>query len=391
MKSVQSGLEIFLRNPPKWIGRHRIGLLGNPASVDRQLKQARFLIEQRFPGQLKAIFSPQHGFFSAKQDNMIESQDMIDPILKIPVYSLYGKTRIPEKAMLDDVDILIIDLQDVGTRVYTFASTVSYCLEAAAQNHKKVLVLDRPNPIGGREVEGNCLISEYASFVGRYPIPMRHGLTMGEFSKLVNDQFNIGCDLEVVPMQKWKRSMYFTDTGLPWVAPSPNLPSPSSAMVYPGQVIWEGTNVSEGRGTTQPFEYFGAPFFDPQRIRSALGEENISGCILREVAFEPLSNKWEGSLCRGFQIHVVDPNRYKPYETSLRLLQAVIASHGDSLQWKTPPYEYEFEKLPIDMIIGDPSVRRRLQNLENLNDIIVSWNDALAQFRSMSKVYYLYA
>lgn len=391
MEFVRSGLETFLQSPPGWIGGYRIGLLCNHASVDRQLNHARLLIDQRLPGQLKALFAPQHGFFSAKQDNMIESQDMIDPVLQIPVYSLYGATRIPKKSMLANIDVLIIDLQDVGTRVYTFTSTVSHCLEAAAENSKKVLVLDRPNPVGGHKIEGNCLIPGFASFVGRYPIPMRHGLTMGEYAKLVNDQFNIGCDLEVIPMQKWKRSMYFRDTGLPWVAPSPNLPSPVSAMVYPGQVLWEGTNVSEGRGTTQPFEYFGAPFFDPQKIRSIIGGENISGCILREVAFEPVSNKWKGSLCRGFQIHILDPNQYKPYETSLRLLQAVIAAHGHDLQWKAPPYEYEFEKLPIDLIIGDPSVRQRLHNLENINDIMASWNDDLARYASMSEVYYLYA
>ena len=321
---------------------------------------------------------------------MVESDDSLDPVLQVPVFSLYGKTRVPEKRMMEDLDVLIIDLQDVGTRVYTFMYTMSYCLEAAQNNQVKVLVLDRPNPIGGTAVEGNCLSLEVASFVGRYPIPMRHGLTMGELALLFNRHYDIGCDLEVVPMRGWKRSMYFEKTGLPWVAPSPNLPTPASALVYPGQVIWEGTNVSEGRGTTQPFELFGAPFIEPWEIESLLSDMPLPGIILRSVAFEPTANKYAGILCRGFQIHVCDQSAYAPYAATLRLLQAVLSCHADDFQWKSPPYEYEFEKLPIDLIIGDRDIRKQLEHLEPLEGIMASWKAETEDFQRMSRGYYLY-
>ena len=292
--------------------------------------------------------------------------------------------------MMADLDVLIIDLQDVGTRVYTFMYTMSFCMEAARQYDVKVLVLDRPNPIGGLTVEGNCLAWDVASFVGRYPIPMRHGLTIGELSLLFNHHFEIGCDLEVVHMKGWKRSMYFEETGLPWVAPSPNLPTPASAMVYPGQVVWEGTNVSEGRGTTQPFELFGAPFIDPREMDAVMGDQPLPGAVLRPVAFEPTANKYEGTLCQGFQIHVCDTSAFAPYATTLRLLQAVISCHGDAFQWKSPPYEYEFEKLPIDLIIGDRDIRQQLEHLEPLDSITAYWKDQTDAFQKVSRGYYLY-
>ena len=390
MKRVKSGLEVFLDNPPTWIAGQRLGLLCNPASIDANFRHARDLIQERFPNQLKALFFPQHGLFSEKQDNMIESEDCRDTLLDIPAFSLYGRTRKPDKQMFDTIDVLLVDLQDVGTRVYTFTSTLSYCMQAAQKFDKKLLVLDRPNPIGGIKIEGNCLSLDCRSFVGRYPIPMRHGLTMAEYARLIHDQFAIACELNWVPMDGWKRRMNFKDTGLPWVAPSPNLPTPSSAAVYPGQVVWEGTQVSEGRGTTLPFEYFGAPYMLPQKILSYLNGQTLSGVMLREVAFEPTANKWQGYLCRGFQLHVLDPLIYKPYETSLRLLQSVMAVHADSFAWKSPPYEYEFERRPIDLIIGDSDVRRRLENLEDPATIVQSWQPALSQYRAMCKQYYLY-
>ena len=390
MLRVQTGLENFIASPPKWILRNRIGLLCNPASVDQNFCQASELINRRFPDQLKALYSPQHGFFSEKQDNMIESDDTIHPILQIPVFSLYGKTRIPDKKMLDPIDILIIDLQDVGTRVYTFIYTMSYCLEAAKKFGKKVVVLDRPNPVNGRMIEGNLLTPECASFVGRYPIPMRHGLTIGELSLLFNDDFGIGCDLDVIPMQGWKRDMFFTDTGLPWIPPSPNMPSPVTALVYPGQVLWEGTNVSEGRGVTLPFETFGAPFFNTKRLLSTLGENELPGIILRPVVFEPTFNKWSGSACNGFQIHITDPYEFKPYITTLKLLQAVLFHHNNMFQWKRTPYEYEFEKLPIDLIIGDKKIRQRIESLDDIYAIEKLWLKDLKTFAETSRKFHLY-
>ena len=390
MKTVQTGLEKFLESPPKWISNSRLGLLCNPAAVDRGLNHARLRINDRFPGKLTALYSPQHGFFAEKQDNMVESDDMTDPVLQIPVYSLYGKTRIPTKEMLDSIDVLMVDLQDVGTRVYTFMYTLSYCLEAAKNYHKKVLVLDRPNPITGLAVEGNCLDPAYRSFVGRYPLPMRHGLTLGELAGLFNKHFKIGCDLEIIPMNGWQRSMFFQQTGLPWIPPSPNLPSPISALVYPGQVLWEGTNVSEGRGTTQPFELFGAPFLDPAKILAALDIESMPGIILRPVVFEPTANKWQGQLCRGFQLHITDPDAYRPYDASLRLLQAVIKQHKKEFEWKPPPYEYETRRLPIDLIIGDSGIRNRIESLEPIEKITESWQGDLDEFVRISRKFHLY-
>jgi uncharacterized protein YbbC (DUF1343 family) len=390
LATVQTGLERFLESPPKWVLNTRIGLLCNPASIDRSFNHARLLIHDRFPDKLTALYSPQHGFFAEKQDNMVESADMIDPLLKIPVYSLYGQTRNPTKEMLGPIDVLIVDLQDVGTRVYTFMYTLSYCLEAARAFNKKVVVLDRPNPINGLAIEGNRLDPHWRSFVGRYPLPMRHGLTMGELARLFNEHFGIGCDLDVIPMKGWRRSMYFQQTGLPWVPPSPNLPSPLSTMVYPGQVIWEGTNVSEGRGTALPFEIFGAPYLKPERIVSTIGAESIPGAILRQIVFEPGANKWQAQPCRGFQIHITNPQEYRPYATSMRLLQAVIRDHKKEFKWKQPPYEYETERLPIDLIIGDRKIRRRLEKLEPLEDITESWQAELTEFADISRRFHLY-
>ena len=391
MEIVKTGLECLISAPPEWLFGKRIGLLCNPASVDRLFRHARTLIHQTFPGQLTALFSPQHGFYAEKQDNMIESENGRDPLFQIPLYSLYGKTRIPTKSMFENIDILIVDLQDAGTRVYTFIYTLSYCMEAARDHGKSILILDRPNPVNGRTVEGNCLSMDCSSFVGRYPIPMRHGLTIGEMAGLFNHNYGIGCHLEVIPMTGWKRAMGYADTGLPWVAPSPILPTPSSAGVYPGQVIWEGTNVSEGRGTTQPFELFGAPFLEPGRILSCLTDKDLKGIVLRETAFEPTSGKWQGELCRGFQVHIMDPNIYQPYITSLKLLQAVMRHHANDFSWKKPPYEYEFERLPIDLIIGNSEIRKRMERMDSLDDIAESWKPGLNRFVHDSRKHHLYS
>jgi uncharacterized protein YbbC (DUF1343 family) len=240
-------------------------------------------------------------------------------------------------------------------------------------------------------VEGNCLSMDCRSFVGRFPIPMRHGLTIGELALLFNQDYGIGCRLEVIPMTGWKRTMGYEETGLPWIAPSPNLPTPASAYVYPGQVIWEGTNVSEGRGTTQPFELFGAPFIEPDRILSSLSDADRSGIVLRETAFEPTSGKWQGRRCRGFQIHVTDSDAYQPYMTTLKLLQAVMRHHADAFSWKKPPYEYEYERLPIDLIIGSSEIRRQLESMDSLEDISKSWKPALNRFIRNSRKHHLYA
>jgi uncharacterized protein YbbC (DUF1343 family) len=390
MATVQTGLEKIITQPPRSLSEDRIGLLCNPASINVNFHHARELIHHKFPGKLTALFSPQHGFFAEKQDNMIESDNAIDPILQIPVFSLYGKTRKPTKDMFDLIDTLVIDLQDAGTRVYTFIYTMSYCLEAAKKFGKKIIVLDRPNPVNGTIIEGNCLDKDFTSFVGLYPIPMRHGLTIGELAILFNNNFSIGCELEVITMEGWNRNMYFQDTGLPWIPPSPNLPTPVSAMVYPGQVLWEGTNISEGRGTTQPFELFGAPFLDTKKIISELELKDLPGALLRECVFEPTSNKWQNMPCNGFQIHITDPVTYKPYTTTLKLLRAIHIHHKDELEWKAPPYEYELKKQPIDLLIGDKNIRLRIEADDNIDDIEMSWQKDLDEYIEMTRQVHLY-
>ena len=395
MKPIQTGIQRLLADPPSILQGKRLGLLANPASVACLSGTSRFfptrtLIDNHYPGQLKVLFSPQHGFFAEKQANMVPSEGLVDPLLGIPVFSLYGETRTPTEIMLEPIDILIIDLQDVGTRVYTFIYTMALCLQAASAHDKQVIVLDRPNPIGGNRIEGNCLKPEYASFVGMYPIPMRHGLTIGELALLFNDHFGIKAELAVVQMAGWKREMLFEDTGLPWIPPSPNLPTPTSALVYPGQVLWEGTNVSEGRGTTQPFEIFGAPFLDTARLEMSIPEEMLSGVHLRALAFEPVSDKWGKELCHGFQLHIVDGDTYKPYRTTLALLQGVVSLYPEMFQWLSPPYEYEFEKLPFDIIAGDPSIRRAVEDATPLLDLEETWAEDLRGFEEARKSCLLY-
>lgn len=391
MMHVVTGLERLIQDPPRRLWGKRLGLLCNPASVDSGFRHAKDLIHNCFPGQLAALYSPQHGFFAEKQDNMIESADMIDSQLNIPVFSLYGTTRIPSPEMLALIDVLLIDLQDTGTRVYTFTTTVSYCLEAAARSKIPVTVLDRPNPVGGLQVEGNLLRDDFSSFVGRYPIPMRHGLTMGEFAKFINESFDIGCELEVIPMAGWERKMYFNHTGLPWIPPSPNLPSVSSVMVYPGQVIWEGTNISEGRGTTLPFEMFGAPYLNLDEIASSFGGTRFPGGVLRPVIFEPIFHKYAGQSCRGFHLHITDPYRFSPYRTSLKMLKAVRDHPGDGFAWKSPPYEYEWDKNPFDLITGDDQIRIRLERGDSVESIEADWRPSLDAYIHASRKYYLYS
>ena len=389
-KQVIAGLEVFLKKPPADLKNKRLGLLANPASVDRQYHHAVHLIRDRFKDQLTALFSPQHGFYAEKQDNMVESSHFTEPELKIPVFSLYSTTRIPTREMFDPIDVLLVDIQDVGTRVYTFIYTVSYCLEMAAKTGKKVIILDRPNPIGGLRVEGNILSEQYASVVGRFPIPMRHGLTIGEMAAYFNRYHHINADLTVIPMENWERWMYFEDTGLPWVLPSPNLPTPRSCAVYPGQVIFEGTNISEGRGTTIPFEQFGAPFLDINRIKKQ-GDRHIKGAYLRPVNFEPTSGKWQGQLCKGFQIHITSNNTFKPYLTSLILLQLIIRYHEPDFEFKAPPYEYEHEKLPMDLILGSKTLRQQVTDQQDLVFIEKTWQEELLAFKTTSEKVHLYA
>ncbi|MBU1058893.1 MAG: DUF1343 domain-containing protein [Proteobacteria bacterium] len=380
-KLVDSGLVL---------GEKRLGLLCNQASTDCSLRHSRDVLRDLYGDGLTCLFSPQHGFFSEKQDNMIESAHQRDPVSGLPVFSLYGETRRPNAAMFDHLDVLLIDIVDVGTRVYTFLYTMAYCLEAAAEYGKQVVVLDRPNPVGGKAVEGNVLEADCASFVGLYPIPMRHGMTFGELALFINKEYKIGADLQVVPMQGWKRSMFFRDTGFPWVSPSPNMPSPETALVYPGQVIWEGSNCSEGRGTTLPFELVGAPFWEHEPILERLAGIDLPGCRFRPLIFQPTSGKWAEQPCVGFQLHVTDPLSFLPYRTSLALLQAVIQCWPREFAYKKPPYEYEFERLPMDLILGDSSLRKALEEGESILNLEKKWQPGLDRFLQQRTKYLLY-
>ena len=390
MTAVLTGLDRLNREYIKKLSGFRLGLLANQASVDSNLNSAKEVLSQLFPGQLKALFGPQHGYGGEDQDNMVETGHSTDPAASIPIFSLYSETRTPLPHMFEAIDVLIIDLQDVGTRVYTFATTMLYCLRAAAEEGKKVLVLDRPNPLGGEVVEGNLLKPEMYSFVGPYKIPMRHGMTMGEMARMFKHEFELGCDLEVVPMDGWRRHMLWHETGLRWVMPSTNMPSPLTAAVYPGQVIWEGTNLSEGRGTCRPFEIFGAPYVDPQAVKDALEPETTAGCYLQKYSFRPTFHKWQGELCRGFMIHILDQHVYRPYFTAVAILKKIMEIHKEDFKWKEPPYEYEYEKKPIDLIMGDPSIRRELESGTRVSLLKEKWEEDLESFIEWRKPYLLY-
>jgi len=385
-----TGMEHFCQSPPSFLKGKRLALLCNQASTDRHLRHTRDLLEQIFPGQLTCLFSPQHGFYSEKQDNMIESGDIEDSD-SIPVFSLYSDKRRPTPEQFDLFDVLLIDLVDIGTRVYTFSWTVVYCLELAADTGKKVIVLDRPNPIGGHLVEGNVLKDKWSSFVGLYPIPMRHGLTLGELAFLCNKEMAINAELDVIIAKGWKRSDFFHQTGLTWVFPSPNMPSAATAMVYPGQVLWEGTNISEGRGTTLPFELFGAPFLNCGQIEKTLIWKHLPGCFLRPLVFEPGFGKWANSACNGFQLHVTDLSSFRPYRTSLSLLQAIMRLYPDEFEYKQPPYEYEYERLPLDLILGDKEIRLALEDGIDVIEIERTWQKELDLYNELRSSVLLYA
>lgn len=387
---LQVGLESVIHGSGYNYQDKKIGYLSNQASTDRQLVHGRILLQAKYGQRLTCLFSPQHGFFAEKQDNMIESDHTIDPVTGLPIFSLYGRHRKPTKEMFSHLDILLFDLVDVGTRVYTFMYTMAYCLEAAKEFGKKIIVLDRPNPIGGELIEGNLLKAEYTSFVGLYPIPMRHGLSLGELAELINSEYGIGAELEVIKVRGWKREQTARDLSFPWIAPSPNMPTPETAIVYPGQVIWEGTEVSEGRGTTLPFEFVGAPYWQQDDILKQLSKTHLPGCVLRPVVFEPTSGKHARNPCQGFQIHVTDPNSFRPYRTSLALFQTVILLYPDQFEYKQPPYEYEYEKLPMDLILGDRSVREQLESGTSIEELEKSWADELLQFENLRKKYFLY-
>jgi uncharacterized protein YbbC (DUF1343 family) len=368
----------------------RIGVVCNPASVDRQLRHVADRVAEHAGATLTAIFGPQHGFRSDVQENMIETGHGCDEMRRVPVYSLYSETREPTARMLEQVDTLLIDLQDVGTRIYTYIYTMANCLIAARRHGIPAIVCDRPNPIGGAAVEGPMLERGFESFVGQYPIPMRHGMTIGELARLFNEEFGIGAELEVIPMEGWDREVYHEQTGLPWVLPSPNIPTNETSVVYPGTVLFEGTNVSEGRGTTRPFELIGAPWVTSARVAPDLNDLELPGVRVRPIVFEPTFHKHAKQSCGGAQIHVTDRAAFRPVETGVALLEAFLRAGPDQFAWRDPPYEYEHDKLPIDILAGSSRLREQIEAGESAAHIAESWRADEEAFKALRAPFLLY-
>jgi uncharacterized protein YbbC (DUF1343 family) len=354
--SVELPLDYLRELWPEKLRGARVGALLHPASVSAKLEHASHILEQHNGElfRLAAFFGPQHGFLGQTQDNMVEWKSYEHTRLGIPVYSLYGEHREPTAEMLRDIDVLLVDLQDVGARYYTFVWTLYLCMGACDKSGVQVLVLDRPNPINGLTTEGPVLDPAYKSFVGMHPIPVRHGRTIGELAQQFREQAFPRCQLAVLPMKNWERAMWFDQTGLPWVMPSPNMPTVETATVYPGMCLLEGTNISEGRGTTHPFEIFGAPFINGEVLGRALNELQLPGVFFRELCFQPTVHKFAGELCGGAQLHVTDRDSFQPFATAIEIIKRIRKSYPGHFQWKQPPYEYEWKHLPIEVLIGGP-------------------------------------
>ena len=387
---VQLGLERLLEDVPDSIRRARVGLICNQASVDHGFRHAADLLHQHGQIDLRALFGPQHGIRGDVQDNMIESGHSIDRKTGLPVHSLYSETREPTDAMLQDVDTLIFDMQDVGCRIYTFVYTLANCMRAARRLGKRVVVCDRPNPINGADVAGNILEPEYASFVGQFPLPTRPGMTVGELAQLFNEHFKIECDLEVIPMIGWKREFWHDETDAPWVMPSPNMPTLDAATVFPGAVHFEGTQVSEGRGTTKPFELIGAPYIDPDDYADALNGLGLSGVYFRSCVFQPTFQKHAGVSCGGVQIHVLDRNSFEPWITGIAMAKFAHDMYRDEFRWKEPPYEYVYDKNPFDVISGTAKIREAFEKGIALDTIADETKAPLVEFKKLREAFLLY-
>ena len=388
--SVLTGTDLVDRLWSRDLRGARVGLVAHPASINSRMQHAGGIFHSSKKFRLTALFGPQHGILGQTQDNMVEWEGFRDPASGLPVYSLYGNTRKPRAEMLEDVDALVIDLQDVGSRYYTFIWTLELCMQACHEAGKSVIVLDRPNPIGGHLIEGPVLKPEFASFVGLRPLPVRHGMTIGEMGTYLRDTFYPGLDFRVITMQKWKRKMWFDQTGLPWVMPSPNMPTLDTALVYPGMCLLEGTNISEGRGTTRPFEMFGAPFIHPETLVNVLKEFKLPGVVFRPLSFEPTFQKHAGTLCGGAQIHVTDREKFKPFKTGVAVLKAIHNTYPRDFAWKQPPYEYEDVKLPIDILAGTNRLRKEIEAWKNLDEMEKWWKEEAKGFEKIRRKYLLY-
>lgn len=385
---VKLGLEVLLSE--KDFGQSKVGLLCNQASVNHNFEHAADLFQQSPQINLTTLFGPQHGIRGDVQDNMVETEHATDRVTGLPIYSLYSETREPTAEMLKDVDVLVCDLFDVGCRIYTFVYTIANCMRVAGRLGKKVVVCDRPNPINGVAIEGNILQPDFASFVGLFPIPTRHGLTAGELALMFQKEFGVDCDLEVVKMEGWRREFWYDDTDAPWVLPSPNMPTLEAATVFPGTVMFEGTQVSEGRGTTRPFELIGAPYIVAEEYAAHLNNLNLPGVYFRAGNFLPTFQKHHGATCGGVQIHVTDRGQFKPVLTGAAMVKAAYHLYKEDFKWKQPPYEYVYDQNPFDVINGTDKMRLMIEQNASLQDIENWWNSELKEFVKLREQFLLY-
>ncbi len=390
VQHVELGLEKLLEESRALTRGARVALICNQASVDHSFRHAADLLHEHPDVNLRALFGPQHGIRGDVQDNMIETEHGVDRKTGLPVYSLYSETREPTDAMLQDVDTLIFDMQDVGCRIYTFIYTLANCMRAAQRLGKRVIVCDRPNPINGADMAGNILEPEFASFVGQFPLPTRHGMTVGELARMFNEHFKIGCDLEIVPMSGWRRELWHDETDAPWVLPSPNMPTLDSATVFPGTVHFEGTQVSEGRGTTRPFELIGAPYIDPDAYADRLNSLRLPGVFFRSCAFQPTFQKHGGVTCGGVQIHVLDRKVFEPWVMGIAMAKSVNDMYPNDFRWKVPPYEYVYDKNPFDVISGTAKIREAFEEGIELEQIAAETKAPLEEFKELREGFLLY-
>jgi uncharacterized protein YbbC (DUF1343 family) len=389
-RHVTLGVEKLLGEKIGVLRGERVGLICNQSSVDHGFRHVADLFNEHKDINLTALFGPQHGIRGDVQDNMVETGHAVDRATGLPIYSLYSETREPTAEMLKDTDVLVFDMQDVGCRIYTFIYTMANCMRAARKYGKRVVVCDRPNPITGEGVAGKVLEPEFASFVGQYPIPTRHGMTVCELARLFNEEFGIGCDLETVVMDGWGRDSWMDETDAPWVMPSPNMPTLETATVFPGTVHLEGTQMSEGRGTTRPFELVGAPYIDASRYAQALNELELPGVYFRACGFQPTFQKHAGITCGGVQIHVLDRQTFEPVMAGVATVLLARELYGDELRWKEPPYEYVFDKNPFDVIAGTDKLRSMIERGDKLETIVGSWQKGLDEFKKVRSRFLLY-
>ena len=390
LQPIKLGVERLLTEKIDLLRGARVGLVCNQASVDHGFRHVADLFHQHPDIKLTTLFGPQHGIRGDVQDNMIETAHAADRKTGLPIYSLYSETREPTEEMLRDVDIIVVDLQGVGCRIYTFVYTMANCMRAAKKFGKKVIACDRPNPIGGTQVAGNVLDPAFTSFVGQFPIPTRSGMTDVELGRLFNAEFGIGCDFEPVPMSGWSRELWYDDTDGPWVLPSPNMPSVDAAAVFPGTVHLEGTQMSEGRGTTRVFELVGAPYINPEDFSEALADYNLPGVYFRSCVFVPTFQKHGGQACGGVQIHVLDRQAFEPVITGIAIVKTAFDMYGEHFRWKDPPYEYEYDRNPFDLISGTSEMRKAIERGDSLEQIESSWRDPLKEFMAIREKFLLY-